>query len=153
MEGFTMNLKRIAITATITGALGAAALGFGTGLAQAKPHPGPPIPPIPVVPGDVVSGAWLPGDPPGHNPWGPPGQVKKWEVLPGPVPGTVVDNPFEGVPPGHWGEPWRYGLPAWWLPENIPGVIDPLPVVWNPELAAWGVWLDWLNQFIPYPLS
>ena len=82
MEGFTLNLKRIAITATITGALGGP-VGIGTGLAQAKPHPGPPIPPIPVVPGDVVQEAWLPGDPPGHNPWGPPGQVKKWDVLPG----------------------------------------------------------------------
>ena len=148
MEGFTLNFKKIAITATMTGALGAATLGFGTGLAQAKPHPGPPIPPVPVIPG-----AWVPGDPPGHNPWGPPGQVKKWEALPGPVPGTVIDNPFEGIPPGHWGEPWRYGLPGWWLPENIPGLIDPLPVVWNPDLAAWGVWLAGLNQFIPYPLS
>ena len=63
MEGFTLNLKRIAITATITGALGVAGLGIGTGLAQAKPHPGPPTPPIPVVPGDVIQEAWLPGDP------------------------------------------------------------------------------------------
>ena len=135
MEGFTLNLKKIAITATMTGVLGAATLGFGTGLSQAKPHPGPPIPPIPVIPG-----AWNPGDPPGHNPWGPPGQVKKWEVLPGPEAGTVIDNPFEGVPPGHWGEMW---VPWPGAPE--------LPVVWNNDLVAWGVW--WADQFIPYPLS
>ena len=58
----TMKLKKIAGTATLAGAMGIAALGLGTGSAQAKPHvPGPPVPPIPVIPVDVVPGHVPPG--------------------------------------------------------------------------------------------
>lgn len=132
-----MNLKKIAASATVAGALGLGALGFGSGVAQAKPHD--PLPPFPPIPGDV---AWVPGvDPPGHNPFGPPGQVMQGNPV---VPGLT------GVPPGHWGDPTYFGLPATWLPLNwlelgIPG---PLDVVWNPDLAAWGIW--WAEQFIPF---
>jgi hypothetical protein len=125
-----MTLKKIEAGAALAGVLSATALGFGAGLAQAKPHRGPPIPPIPVIPGNVD---WVPGlDPPGHNPFGPPGQVMQGNPV---VPGLT------GVPPGHWGETW---LPPNWLDLGIPG---PLPVVWNPDLVGWGVW--WADQFIP----
>ena len=88
-----MNMKKIAASAAIAGALGFGAMGLGSGFAQADPDPFWPIPPIP---GDDV---WLPGDPPGHDPWGPPGQVKKDPFING------VPNPFYGVPPGHGGLP------------------------------------------------
>jgi hypothetical protein len=125
-----MNVKKIAAGATIAAALGFGALG-GAGFVQAKPHvPGPC---------DVMVGnCWLPGDPPGHNPVGPPGQIMHGNPV---VPGLT------GVPPGHWGNPWDYGLPATWLPD-IEGIPGPLDVVWNPDVFAWGVW--WMNQFIPY---
>jgi hypothetical protein len=104
---------------------GAFALGAfgGAGIAQAKPHG-----PDPCVPG------WCAGGPPGHNPFGPPGQVMNGNPV---VPGLT------GVPPGHWGEQW---LPPNWVDLGIPG---PLPIVWNPDAVAWGVW--WANQFIPRP--
>ena len=133
-----MNLKRVAITAATAGAMGIAALGLGTGMAQAKPHqPGPPIPPIP-VPGHVAD--W---GPPGHNPWGPPGQVTKDPLAYGAPPY------LEGVPPGHWGNPELYGLPGWWIPRDLVNVVkNPLKVVWDPNAVAWGVW--WADRFIPF---
>lgn len=89
-----MNLKKFAATATMTGALSVAALGLGLGTAHADR-------------GDGHNGCWpFPCDtfqgPPGHNPFGPPGQVKKDAFL-GPFP-----NPVYGVPPGHWDE-----VPLW----------------------------------------
>ena len=116
-----MNLNKVAACAAMSVALGFGAVG-GAGLAQAKPHD-----PFPCVgPG---GNCWAPGDPPGHNPWGPPGQVMQGNPV---VPGLT------GVPPGHWGEVWA---PWDGAPE--------LPVVWNDGLVAWGVW--WLDQFIPLP--
>jgi hypothetical protein len=80
-----MNLKKIAGTATVAGALVAAALGLGAGSAQADPHWGPNIPWIP-GPGDWVD--WSPFD---------PGQLKQW-------------CPWHS-PPGHWkGGP--HGVPC-----------------------------------------
>lgn len=70
-----MKLKRIAATAMVTGALGAAALGLGAGTAQAEgwPFPLPPVPDL-IGPGPGV----LP--PPGHlnKFFGPPGH---WDVF------------------------------------------------------------------------
>lgn len=89
---------------------------------------------------------WLPGDPPGQNPFGPPGQVKK------------APTPLYNVPPGHWGDPVQAGLPPFWLPPldlvppgyPLPG--SPLPVVWNPGNSTFGVWLgDGLFIAIPMP--
>jgi hypothetical protein len=122
-----MNLKKIAAGAAIGAALGFGAFG-GAGFAHAKPHG-----PDPCVPG---IDCWVPGGPPGHNPFAPPGQVMQGNP---PVAGLT------GVPPGHWGETW---LPPNWGDLGIPG---PLPVVWNPDLLAWGVW--WADQFIPSPLT
>jgi hypothetical protein len=79
-----MNLKKIAWTATIGGALGAAALGLGAGSAQADDW----VPWVPWVP-DVDDGV-------GFNPY-PPGQVKQL-------------CPWHS-PPGHWiGGP--HGIPC-----------------------------------------
>jgi hypothetical protein len=70
-----MNIKKIAGTATIACALGAAALGIGAGTAQADDW-GPWVPWVPHV-DDFVD--W--------NPWGP-GDMAQW-------------CPWHS-PPGHW---------------------------------------------------
>lgn len=82
-----MNLKKIAGTAALTGALGAAALGVGSGWAQADPDWIDPDIPVPGI--DI----WDP-----VFDWGPPpGQIKKW-------------CPWHS-PPGHWiGGP--HGIPC-----------------------------------------
>ena len=117
--------KKFAVGAAMAGALGFAALS-GAGLAQAKPHGGGE----PCVPG---VDCW----PPGHNGLGPPGQV-------------MHGNPdvlgLTGVPPGHWQNPAEFGLPTTWAPDWVPWAQQ---VVWNNDLAQWGIW--WLNQFIPLP--
>jgi hypothetical protein len=127
-----MRLKKLAVGAAMV------ALGFGTlggaGVAQAKPH-GPDQCGLGIV--------WCPGDPPGHNPFGPPGQVMHGNDLGA----DLVAPELVGVPPGHWGEPWLYGLPATWRPWDRVD-IPFLPVVWNPDLVAWGIW--WADQFIPF---
>lgn len=130
-----MTMKKIMAGTAMAGALGLAALGLGAGIAQADPK----------GPGPGHDDIWLPGDPPGHNPFGPPGQVKKDPFL-GPVP-----NPFYGVPPGHWDDPAYFGLPTVWLPPDIPGVTEPLPLVFNPDTTAWGVWIPG-GVFIPFPV-
>jgi hypothetical protein len=133
-----MKITTLAATSAMAGALGFAALGIGSGLAQAGPHGPNPHPP---VPGDDV---WLPGDPPGHNPIGPPGQVKKDPWVNG------VPNALYGVPPGHWDDPAYFGIPTTWLPPDIPGVTGPLRVVFNPGATAWGVWVN-DGLFVPLP--
>ncbi len=79
-----MMLKKIAGSTAIAGALGAAAIGLGSGMAQG--HPGPwPVPPGPHV---IDNGHW--------NPL-PRGQVKQF-------------CPWQS-PPGHWiGGP--HGVPC-----------------------------------------
>jgi hypothetical protein len=78
-QEFTMNLKRIAATATMAGALGFAAVGLGAGLAQADDDWWwDPVPPPGVV-GDVVGV--------------PPGQIAHIPFVP---------------PPGHWDKPWKW---------------------------------------------
>jgi hypothetical protein len=108
-----MKLKRIAGSAAIAGAITTGALGFSAGLAQADPH-GPNIP----GPPGICSGPGVncngPGSPlpPGHNGF---------------------------PPPGHWNDPVRFGLPPTFRP---PGVDVDLPVVFNAQVGAWGVFLD-----------
>ena len=100
-KGNTVNLRKIAGTATLAGAIGAAALGLGAGAAQAAPKWNS----NPTVPHDTDF-----TQPPGHvgrNLGTPPGQFKKLpDVTVGLSDGStvVIDNPFEGVPPGHWAE-------------------------------------------------
>lgn len=74
-----MNIKKFAGTTTMLGALGAAALGLGAVMAEAKPGPHIPGPPNPPGPGIDNPVNW----------WGPgpaPGQIKKfcpWQSPPG----------------------------------------------------------------------
>ncbi|MBX7451000.1 hypothetical protein GR927_23715 [Mycolicibacterium sp. 3033] len=122
------RFTKFAAGAVTAAALGSAIVGVGAGIAQAKPGHG----------NDDI---WLPGDPPGHNPFGPPGQVKNGNP---PVVGLT------GVPPGHWGDPVRFGLPPVWRPVNWLdlGIRDPQPLVWNPGSNSWGIW--WNGLFIGY---
>ncbi len=84
-----MNIRKIAGTAALAGAIGAAALGLGSGSAQADDIWVPDIPWIP-----WGAGHWIP-----DANLGPPGQVKKW-----------CPPPFDS-PPGHWyGGP--HGVPC-----------------------------------------
>lgn len=94
-----MDLKKIAGIATLAGALGAATLGLGAGLAQAAPKWNP----NPVVPSDTDFTR-----PPGHigQDLGiPPGRFKKIYKITVVFPDGTTDevkNPFFGVPPGQW---------------------------------------------------
>lgn len=136
------GFKKLTTGTAMVAVLGFAALGAGQGVAQAKPdNPIPPIPGIPGVPGVPVPDVWLPGDPPGHNPFGPPGQVQKGNPV---VPGLT------GVPPGHWGDPVAVGLPPTWLPANweLLGIPGPQPLVWSVDAGNWGIW--WNGAFIAF---
>lgn len=93
-----MNVKRIAVTTAMAGALGVAALGLGAGTAQADKR------------GNDWCGPVLCRDlqgPPGQAGVGPPGQFKKQFF----IPGTLIPNPVFGVPPGRWDD--RLGI---WVP-------------------------------------
>ena len=79
-----MRIKQIGATAALSGALGAAALGFGAGSAQAKPLPAPP--PIPT---------------PSQLSQMPPGLVMQVPTLQT-ASGTTFPNPAFGVPPGQF---------------------------------------------------
>jgi hypothetical protein len=141
-----VEFKKLAATTAMAGALGFAAFSVASGAAHADPKWPAPNPPGPGH-GDI----WVPGDPPGHNPFGPPGQVKQQPLVNG------VPNPLYNVPPGHWNDPAYVGLPINWippielLPAGIPGVTGPLPLVFNPAVPAWGVWVN-DNVFVPYPV-
>ena len=127
-----MQIKKPAAGTVTAAAMGLALFGATTGVAQAKPHN--PLPPVPGI-DDVWHG------PPGHNPYGPPGQVMQGNPV---VPGLT------GVPPGHWGDPVAFGLPAVWRPWNWVdlGILEPQPLVWNPGSNAWGIW--WNGNFIGF---
>lgn len=147
----TKNMKRLAAGTAMAGALGMSAL--GAGVSQADPDiPIPPLPgiPGPVVPGNVNPAVWVPGMPPGQNPFGPPGQVMKMQTLDIPGVGEVA-NPFFGVPPGHWGDV-AYLNPQniVWLPPGFPDLTTPLNLVWNATADAWGVFVG--DVFVPYPI-
>lgn len=112
-----MDVRRFAARAVLAVGLVVAALGFRPDLAHGEPH----MPP------------WMPVDPgPGVN-VGRPGN---------PMP------PGQGYapPPGH-----RSGLgvvvPMWApRPPGPPSWAPWLPVVWNDDLPAWGVW--WNGGFV-----
>ena len=112
-----MKLKKFAAHTVVAGAFGAAALGLGAGLAQAAPH-GPPAPPL--IPGPGAN-AGAQGNPL------PPGQGYQ-------------------PPPGHRGDIDDV-IPVWAPPPPPPPYWAPwLPVVWNADLPARGVW--WNGGFI-----
>jgi hypothetical protein len=110
-----MSYTKTAAKAALAGALGFAAIGLGTGLAQADP----PVPP--------------------PAPWPVP--------APDYGPGANVGAPGNPMPPGHrddlvvplWAPPAP--PPPWWAPW--------LPVEWNAEIGAWGVW--WNGGFTTAP--
>ncbi|PJE23365.1 hypothetical protein EUA02_15510 [Mycobacterium paragordonae] len=53
-------------------------------------------------------------------------------------PGSPLPPGQNGFPPpGQYNDPGRYGLPATWI---APGTDVALPVVFNAELNAWGVY-------------
>jgi hypothetical protein len=116
-----MKLRRTAATATLAGAMSIAAAVFGAGLAHADPAfpTPPPVPPSNHSPG-VNLGA--PGNP------APPGQgFQPPQGHDGPIPQDAV-------------------VPMWAPPAPPPPFWAPwLPVVWNTDLNAWGVW--WNGTF------
>ncbi|WP_297698919.1 hypothetical protein [Mycobacterium sp.] len=143
-----MRLNRIAAGAVVAGALTSGALGIGAGLAQADPN-GPNVPGP--VPGPNVPG---PGPIPGQNVPGPgplPGQgMPICNAGPGVNcngPGTPLPPGQNGFPPpGQYNDPIGYGLPAHWMPPGQPG---DYPVVFNPAVNQWGVFLPG-GQFVAY---
>jgi hypothetical protein len=74
-----MSVKKIAAKATVVGALGFAAIGFGAGPANAHPFPPVPIP----SPGQIAELPFVPS----------PGQLAQWPLVP---------------PPGHWDKPSKW---------------------------------------------
>ncbi|WP_313675410.1 hypothetical protein [Mycolicibacterium sp.] len=156
-----VKVTRTAASALLAGALGLGALGLGSGIGQAEPNiPGPPVPPVPGIPmpgipddlmqwdGPNVNLNWVPGMPPGQNPFGPPGQVMKLPTLRLPD-GTVLNpNPFLNLPPGQWG--MVNPLNVTWIP---PGgdMVTPLNLFWNADESAWGVTVN--GAFVPYPIQ
>jgi hypothetical protein len=143
-----MNLNKLAATAAMTGALGAAALGVGAGFAQADPggH-GPGGPGGPNVPGPNVPGpkgpnenGWNPGqNGPGNNCRGQGANV--W------CPGSPLPPGQNGFPPpGHYNDPVSYGLPPNWFYNGVN-----YPIVFNPDPAfnTWGIFLPG-GQFVAY---
>ncbi|SOJ55441.1 hypothetical protein MSIMFB_02927 [Mycobacterium simulans] len=115
-----MKLKKVAASTAIAGGFAFGALGFGAGLAQADPYD-PVPPPVPICPGG-----------PGVNCDGA---------------GTPLPPGQRGAPPpGHYNDPVSYGLPAVWMPPNS---VVAYPIVWNPEVSAWGVYVPG-GPFVPY---
>lgn len=103
----------------VAGVAGVLTLGAGAGFAQADPH-GPPGPPPP-GPGGPGANVGAPGNPlpPGQGYQPPPGHS------------ATIDDV----------------VPVWAPPAPPPPVWAPwLPVVWNADLPAWGVW--WNGGFI-----
>ena len=100
-----------------------------------------------------VDPAWIPGTPPGSNPFGPPGQVMNAATIKL-ASGLVLDpNPFFGVPPGQWG---AVTLDPAVLTVRVPdsgGALGALQnLTWNDALSAWGVTrAD--GTFVAFPVS
>jgi hypothetical protein len=142
-----MKLKKTAAKATLAGALGAAALGLGAGVAHAEPlFPLPP--PVPGHPGISVDGAnvGVPAvDIDGPDVSGLGVDINGPDVsTPGfgvEGPGVNIDGPGIPAPPG-----LNYNAPPghirqWAPPQPPPPPWAPFaPVQWNAEANAWGVY-------------
>ena len=159
-----MKLKQLIAGGTIAGALGAAALGVGAGMANAAPGPQPPAPggnhgaPAPgnfhppTEPNDPggPGGRGGPGNPggpggPGH-PGGPGGPGGPWR-------GDPQRGYFHGAPWGDGPAPWGPGAPprpAFDRPLPPPGGhwgYGPINYygynetpAWDPGFHQWGFW-------------
>lgn len=138
-----MDLSKFAAGALMAGTITSAAFGIGAGIAQADPN-GPNMP-GPNVPGPNVPGPDMRG--PGQLP--PPG-VPVCNGGPGANcngPGTPLPPGQHGFPPpGHYNDPVGYGLPPRWTPPGQPG---DYPVVFNPAVHQWGVFLP-DGHFVAY---
>lgn len=121
--------------------------------------------------GGNVDSAWLPGMAPGHNPFGPPGQVSQMAnltfrsalnvgnglTIPA---GTILPNPFLNIRPGQWASVNLASAFNATAPTAIswlaPGALTPQPLTWNPTggvngQGAWGVPVN--GAFTPYPIQ
>jgi hypothetical protein len=130
-----MRINKLAATAVLGCALGAAGIGLGAGIANAAP---------PCPPGAQCQGG--PGGPPGdRGPGGPPGDHGPGGGRGGPPPGEFNRGPgdHDWRPPGNpgdndWrgrfhGAPWGDGLPPWgWGAPPPPAWNGPLPPAWGP---------------------
>jgi hypothetical protein len=131
-----MNLNRLVAGAAIAGAVGAAALGTGSGLANAAPTPVPDH-----------HGTATPVD--YHGPGGP----APWR-------GDAHRGYFNGAPWGRGPAPWGWGAPprpAWGGPLPPPGArwaSGPINYwgyqetpIWNPGFNQWG--FNFFGVWIP----
>jgi hypothetical protein len=159
-----MNMKKTTVKATLAGALGAAAVGLGAGIAQADP-PFFPVPPVPGNSGISVDGpdVGVPGvDINGPDLNGPGVDINGPDVS---TPGFGVDGPGVNVggpgnplppgqgfspPPGHDGFIRDVGAPDWAPPRPPSPPWAPFaPVQWNAEANAWGVYTNTGFQVVP----
>jgi hypothetical protein len=101
-----MNVIKIAGTATLTGAMAAAVVGFGASAAQAAPnHPNPGPVHSTTNPVPSTTSFTAPPGQIGRTIGVAPGQFKKMPDVTVSLPnGTTatISNPFMGVAPGHW---------------------------------------------------
>lgn len=155
-----MKVKKTTAKATLAGALGAAAVGLGAGIAHADPFPAPPripgfdvagpnvnTPPVNIQgPGADIDGPNVSA--PGLDIQGPDANLGAPNVaLPGigfNGPGANIGAPGNPYPPGLNGElPPGHGVPDWAPPQPPPPPWAPFaPVQWNAEAQAWGVYTN-----------
>jgi len=144
-----MQVKKNPAKATLAGALGAAAVGLGAGIAQADPlFPVPP--PVPGDPGISVEGPDVSA--PGLDLQGPDASVDIPNVdvdapeFQGPGaniggPGSPVPPGLGDIPPGHGGPMPNADVPEWAPPQPPPPPWAPFaPVQWSMEAQGWGVY-------------
>lgn len=127
-RGRTMKLKEFVWGATISGALGAAALAVGVGWANAAPPPPPPAPGAPHGPEEPG----YPGGPGNPGGYGGPGEH-------GPGGPGEFGQPGGPGGPGRPGEPGGYGAPGGsgpWHGDGQRGYFQGAP--WGDGPAPWG---------------
>jgi len=163
-----MKLKQMMAGATIAGAVGAAVLGAGTGIASAAPGPQHGAPavnhaPAPQEPGGGGGhGPGAPGGPGGGGPGGggPGGPGDHGPGGPGGWHGDDHRGYFHGAPWGDGPAPWGAGEPPhpnWNRPLPPPGGRwNDGPInyygynenpIWNPGFNQWG--FDFFGVWIP----
>ncbi|QZT65134.1 hypothetical protein [Mycolicibacterium austroafricanum] len=160
-----MNLKKMTAGVATAGLLGLGGLGVAAGLAQADPpSPRPDNPGNSDNPGNA-GGNGNPGNAGGNGNPGPrPDTVTGPGVNAG-DPGTPLPPGLGYLPPPGQGGPMPQDVillpevPAWVTtpvlpPEDAPAQPElpewavGLPIVWNPDLAVWGVWNEDTGIFV-----
>jgi hypothetical protein len=140
-----MKVKKTTVKAMLVGAMGAAAVGLGAGVAHADPmFPVPPVPnpgirvdgPNLGVPGVDIDGPNLNG--PGVDINGPDVSTPGFGVE---GPGANIGGPGNPAPPGQGFDVPPGHAPSWAPPQPPPPPWAPFaPVQWNAEANAWGVY-------------